>query len=146
MSKKEKVNQVLALLNDIVDIGRLWGKAEAYEYMVDLFKKSRFKTSNPELVLNTLCLCLDSASDALEKAEKFAKDTSRTVAHQINILIETLSTLSDNVKIAVSEKKYDEAFAHVKRVKREMKSFVKKNEETFQVFMEVQRKRLEDML
>jgi len=145
MNKKEKVNNILRFFNDLVEIGRLWGKAEAYEYMVDFLKKSRFKKSNPKLVLNGLCLCLDSACDALEKSQKFVEDVSPTVAQQISILIGTLSTLSDNVKIAVNAKKFEEAFKHVGKVRRQMKRFVKENDKIFQVFMEVSRKRLEDM-
>jgi len=145
MSKKEKANAMIGFFNDLTEIGRLWGKAEAYEYMQDLLKKSRLKNSNPKLLLNTLCLCLDSACDALEKCQKYVEDVSPTVTKQISIMIDTISTLSDNVKIAMNEKNYEEAFKHVGKAKRQMKSFTKENERLFQVFMEVSRKRIEDM-
>ena len=145
MNKKEKVNNILRFFNDLVEIGRLWGKAEAYEYMVDFLKKSHFKKSNPKLVLNGLCLCLDSACDALEKCMKYVEDASPTVTQQMSILIDTLTTLSDSVRIAMNEKNYEEAFRHVTKAKRQMKSFGKENDKIFQVFMEVSRKRLEDM-
>lgn len=145
MSKKEKMNMMLGFFNDLTEIGRLWGKAEAYEYMHDLLKKSRLKNSNPKLLLNTLCLCLDSACDALEKCQKYVENVSPTATKQISLMIDTLSTLSDNVKIAMNEKNYEEAFKHVKKTKRRMRSFNKENEKLFQVLMEVSRKRVEDM-
>jgi len=145
MSKKEKVDIVLRLINDVFEIGTFWGKAEAYEYMVKRLKKSHLKTSKPKLVLNTLCLSLDSASDALEKSNRFVKEGSPTASQQINILINTISKLSDDIRIAMSEKKYEEAFKYVKKTSREIETFTKTHEETFQVFTEVQRKRLEDM-
>lgn len=145
MSKKERVNKVLRSFYDILDMGRFWGKAEAYEYMIHLLEKSRFKKTNPKLLLNTLCLCLDSANDALEKSMRAIKDWSPTIAQNISILINTLSKLSDNVRIAVSEKRYEEAFEYVKKVEREIESLSKTHKEAFQVFAEVYRKSLEDM-
>ena len=145
MSKKEEVNEFLRSLYDVLDVGRLWGKTEAYEYMVNLLEKSRFKTTNPKILLETICLCLDSSNDALEKVNKFMEEWSPTIARQTSILINTLSTLSDNIKIAVSEEKYKEAFKYVKKVGREMDKFEKTHKEAFQVFLEVYRKRLEDM-
>jgi len=145
MSKKEKVNKVLRPIYHVLDVGRLWGKTEAYEYMVDLLRKSHFKKTNPKLLLTTLCLCLDSGSDALEKANKYTKDVSPTLTRQISILINTITALSDNIRIATSEKNYEEAFKHIEKAKREMETFEKANKDAFQVFMEVQRKRLEDM-
>ena len=145
MSTQEKVNQVLRMMYDVLDVGRLFGKAEAYQYMFDLLKKSHFITSNPKLMLNTICLSLDSGSDSLEKARNYLKDSSPTVTKQVDILINTISTLSDNIRIATNEGKYEEAFDHIKKASKDIKRFMKENEATFKVYMEVQRKRLEDM-
>lgn len=145
MSAKEKVNNTLRMMNDVFDAGRLWGKAEAYDYMIDILKKSHLKNSNPKLVLQTFCLALDSGTDALEKVRNFLQDSSPTMTNEIDILIETISSLSDNVRIATDEGRYKEAFNTIKKASREVERFTKEHETTFQVFMEVSRKRLEDM-
>ena len=141
----EKVNKVLRMMYDIVDIGRLFGKAEAYQYMFDQLKKSKLKTSNPKLVLNTLCLSLDSGSDVLEKTRNYLEETSPTMTKQLGILLNTIAKLSDDIRLASNEGKYEEAFIYLKKASREISNFMKENEETFKVYMEVSRKRLEDI-
>ena len=145
MSRRERVNETIRIMNEVLDMGRLFGKAEAYEYMLDLLKKSHFKTSNPKLVLNTVCLSLDSVNDSLEKAKNFIKDSSPTVAQQIDTMINSVSILTDDVRISVSKGKYEEAFKRIRKESHKIDRFVKENETTFQVFKEVSRKRLEDM-
>jgi len=145
MSREEKVNETIRMLNEVLDMGRLFGKAEAYEYMLDLLKKAHFKTSNPKLVLNTVCLFLDSLNDSLEKARNFIKDSSPTMAQQVDTMINIISTLTDDVRISVGKKKYEEAFKQIRKVSPKINRFVKANETAFQVFEEVCRKRLEDM-
>src|SRR3990170_1648720 len=102
----EKVNKVLRMMYDIVDIGRLFGKAEAYQYMFDQLKKSNLKTSNPKLVLNTLCLSLDSGSDVLERTRSYLEETSPTMTKQLGILLQTIAKLSDDIRLASSEGRY----------------------------------------
>ena len=141
----EKVNKVLRMMYDIVDIGRLFGKAEAYQYMFDQLKKSNLKTSNPKLVLNTLCLSLDSGSDVLERTRSYLEETSPTMTKQLGILLQTIAKLSDDIRLASSEGRYEEAFSYLKKASREISNFMNENEETFKVYMEVSRKRLEDI-
>ena len=145
MSRRERIDETIRIMNEFLDMGRLFGKAEAYEFMLDLLKKSHFKTSNPKLVLNTVCLSLDSLNDSLEKAKNFIKDSSPTMAQQIDTMINTVSVLTDDVRISVGKGKYEEAFKRIRKTSPKIDRFVKENEITFQVFEEVCRKRLEDM-
>jgi hypothetical protein len=82
----EKVNEVLRMMYNIVDIGRLFGKAEAYQHMFEVLRKSNLRTSNPKLVLNTICMSLDSSSDVLERGKNFIEESSHTMATQVDTL------------------------------------------------------------
>lgn len=145
MGKKERVNKILRIFNEYLDLGRLMGNAEAYESMVDLLVKSNLKASNPKLVLNTVCLGLDYICDTLEKLNRFIETESPTLARHFSLLIQEITALADNIRILSGEEKYDEAFNALKKTRRKVNSFLKKNEETIKVFMEVSRKKLEDL-
>ena len=130
MSKKERVDKVLKFFSEYFDLGRLYGNAEAYDYMVDVLEKSNLKTSNPKLLLNTICLGLDSICDALEKTNNFVRTESPTLATQFSLLIQEIATLADNVRILSGEDKYEEAFKILRKARREVNRFLKKHEET----------------
>ena len=145
MDKKERVNKILRIFNEYLDLGRLMGNAEAYENMVNLLVKSNLKASNPKLVLNTVCLGLDYICDTLEKSNRFIETESPTLARQFSILIQEITTLADNVRILSGQKKYEDAFTVLKKARRKVSRFLKRNEETITVFIEVSRKKLEDL-